>query len=123
MKIKLLWIILLLIPSTLALDECGFSVPTTNACSIVTPITSCPTIDIFYSNGTLLVDDGTLSDIGTSSMKNHTIKFTTADTYSVNLCNEASRSIIALDIDAIVPSASWWSYLLQIYYQTLPGAW
>ena len=122
-KISLLLMLVILIQVVSALDECGFSVPINNTCSIITPITSCTTIDILNSSGALFVDDGILSQIGTTGIYNYSVEFLVPDTYIVNLCNEASRSIIALDLTATTPSASWWSYILQIFYQTLPGAW
>ena len=125
-RIIYLLIGILLLGIASALDECGDSVPTNNDCSIITPIMSCGTytVDIYYSNGTVFASDRTLEQISTSSIYNASINFTTADTYALKLsCNTASRSIIAVDEDLTSPNASWWSYLLMIYYNTLPGAW
>ncbi len=123
MKALFSLLFLLLIPVVSALDECGFSVPSNLSCTITTPITSCTLIDIYRSDGTLLITDGAMSQIGSSSIYNYTINFTDPGTYQVDICQEASRSITVIDIDAIATSSSWWSYILQIFYQTLPGAW
>ncbi len=127
MKKILLVLFVLLIPLASALDECGDSVPTDKACTLITPIISCSTLDIYHSDGTQFISssvNGSMSQIGTTGIYNYTINFTSADTYIVDLCdNEASRSVIVFDVDSSGEFVSWWRYLLQIYYNTLPGAW
>ncbi len=124
-KLIILILALALISSASALEECGFSTPTNQICSIVTPFLSCEVLDldIFQSDGTPFKADGALSQIGTSSIYNHSVNFTAADTYIVKLCDDSVRSITVIDLNQLSESVSWWSYLLQIFYNTLPGAW
>ena len=114
----------LLIGIVYALDECGESVPVNERCSILSPyISYCPayTVNVSFSNGTIFKDSGVLAQVASTGIYNYTINFTVADTYIVKLCDDSVRSIVALDTSATAPSTSWWSYLLQIYYNTLPG--
>ena len=125
-KIIYLLMSILLIGIVSAQDECGRSVITDVDCSIVTPVMTCGTytIDIFNSSGSLISDDKLLTQIGSSNIYNATFNFGVLDTYIVALsCDQASRTIIVIDEDLIAPSASFWSYMLMVYYNTLPGAW
>ena len=107
------------------LDECGFSIFENTKCSIVTPyISFCDKYEanVTYLNGTFY-NNYTLGQIDQSGIYNFTINFTYPTTYVIKLCDDSSRTVVAINQSATGPSASLWSYLLQIYYNTLPGAW
>ncbi len=107
-----------------ALDECGDSVPAGYECSIVTPyISFCSSYfaNISYSNGTFH-SLPTLGQINTLGIYNFTVNLTVADTYIIKLCDDSSRSLTVVDTSTFIPSLNnLWGYLLQIYYNTLPG--
>ncbi len=108
-----------------ALDECGTAIPEDTTCSLVSPyISNCGTfnVSIFYSNGSS-AGGGAISQIGSTGVYNFTATFNVSDVYVIKLCDDSVRSLTVLDISATSPSGSFWSYLLQIYYNTLPGAW
>ena len=127
MKIKIIYymiISILLIGIVSALEECGDSVPINKECSLISPyISYCGTydLDIYYSNGTSFVTDGTITQIGSTGIYNYTINFTSADTFIVKLCDDSVRPVIVLDPDSWILGTSWWSYILQIYHYVLAG--
>ena len=121
-----LFFAVLLACAAFAYDECGTAIPEDTTCSLITPyISYCSsyTIDIYYSNGTSHVSSGTISQIGSTGIYNYTAVFNISDTYVIKLCDDSVRSLNVFNTSATAPSASFWSYLLQIYYNTLPGAW
>ncbi len=108
-----------------ALDECGTSIPEDTTCSLVSPyISNCNNfnISIYFSNGTS-AGGGPISQIGSTGIYNFTATFNVSDVYVIKLCDDSVRSLTVINTSAISPSGSFWSYLLQIYYNTLPGAW
>ncbi len=107
-----------------ALEECGNSIPINKECSIITPyINYCSAydLDIYYSNGTSFVTDGTITQIGSTGIYNYTTNFTAVDTFAIKLCDDSVRTVIALDPDSWILGTSWWSYILQIYHYVLAG--
>lgn len=125
-KIIIPLVLLLVIPLALAVDECKDSVLANKECSLVTPyISYCSTytLSAFYSNGTSFLSDQTMSQIGSTGIYNYTINFTTPDTYIIKSCDDSTRSIIVINNSESYQSVtnSLWSYIIQIYYNTLYG--
>ena len=123
-----IWLILFaaLAIDSLAVDECGFSIPEDTTCSLVSPFISfcgAYTLDIYFADGTALISSGVMSQIGTTGIYNYTATFNVSDVYVIKLCDDSVRSLTVINTSQISPSGSFWSYLLQIYYNTLPGAW
>ncbi len=114
---------------TLALDECGRAVPTGTNCSIISTHLSSGAcsgsywLNITYSNGTAHTSNGSFSQIADTGIFNHSAYFPVASTYVVKQCDNAVRTIVVFDIAAAGESASWWTWMMQIFYNTLPGAW
>ncbi len=109
----------------MALDECGSSIPGDTRCSIISPyISSCSTfnVSIFYSNGSA-AGGGLITQIGSTGIYNYSATFNASDIYILKLCDDSVRSLTVLNTSATSPSGSFWSYILHIYYNTLPGAW
>lgn len=128
MKNKLiLWIILslLLVVSVTALEECGETLISSESCTVVTPyISYCSayTTNVTYSNGTNY-GNFAMSQINSLGIYNFTLTLETPDTYIIKLCDDSVRPLTVIDIDSIGTGSSIFSYILQIFYNTLPGAW
>ena len=115
---------ILFVPSILALEECGESIPINKECTIISPYLSyCSTydLDIYNSSGNAFVSNGAISQIGSSGIYNYTANFTYADTFTIKLCDNSVRTVIALDPDSWNLGTSWWSYIIQIYHYVLEG--
>jgi len=124
-KIKILMLMaIVLVSSATALEECGNSVPINKECNIISPYLSYCTsydLDIYYSNGSSFVSDGTIEQISTTGIYNYTANFIYPDTYTIKLCDNSVRTVIALDPDSWTVGTSWWSYIIQIYHYVLEG--
>ena len=120
-----LMFLVLAVAEVYALDECGTAIPEDTTCAFISPyISNCNifNISIYYSNGSS-AGGGLISEIDSTGVYNFTATFNVSDIYIIKLCDDSVRSLTVFNTSAIGPSASFWSYLLQIYYNTLPGAW
>lgn len=98
MKKIIILIMFLMILSVSALEECKDSVPINRECNLISPYLSyCDTydLDIYHSNGTSFVSDGTITQIGSTGIYNYTANFTYPDTYIIKLCDNSVRTVIA----------------------------
>ncbi len=69
------------------MDECWQEISSGSSCIVTTPKISCSTYDIYNDTNQLTVDDGSLSQIGTTGIYNFTFSLTPLGRYTIILCS------------------------------------
>lgn len=120
MKLLLLILALALIPISLAIPGCEYVVYANEVCMASTPYfsTGSPTYDMYYPNNTIAIDDGTMSQVGSSGMYNFTINQSASGLYKLILSDNSTSSFTIgtvssspMNITAIAEEI--WSYITR----------
>lgn len=86
MKKTLVFLMFLIVLTTvLAVEECANEITSGVVCAVTAGQTGCTKYDIYHQNGSLAVDNGTMSLVGTSY--NFTFSQTAIGRYTIILCN------------------------------------
>lgn len=95
MKKLTIWLLVMFVLVFFAygLDECSSEIDVGASCTITTPLISCSTYDLYNSSDDLAVDDGGMSEIGSSSVYNFTFSQSVAGRYVILLCSNDTSSI------------------------------
>lgn len=63
------------------------------ACVVLTPVLDCSTYDLYNSTLELNIDDGTMSEIGSTGVYNFTLNLTDPGAHKIILCDNTTATI------------------------------
>ncbi len=92
-KIVILLMLVLCISFVYAERTCQDIVEPDTVCEIITPVIDCSTYDLYNSTLELRIDDGTMSQIGTTGMYNFTFNQPDVGSHKILLCDNTSATI------------------------------
>ena len=92
-KIVILLILVLCISLVYAERTCQDIVEPDTVCEIITPVIDCSTYDLYNSTLELRIDDGGMSQIGTTGMYNFTFNQPDVGSHKILLCDNTTATI------------------------------
>lgn len=90
-------ILILLVSSVSAMRTCQEIQEKNIACEVITPVIDCATYDLYNSTFSLKINDGTMTQLGSTGMYNFTFNQSDTGTHTILLCDNSTTVIEVAD--------------------------